>query len=245
MGSTKIEIFAVINGRTHTRDEVLAWEAERMPRAAKKIGLPTPTGNLEHQRLAFADSKIALGAEETKLRLARDLKLSELTAKATTKLARGKRTVSICDLHVAGGDAAEFVQWFGDAGRDDYVRSMVAANPDHFLIQAAPDGTQEVIETTGGSPLASRFFVDYTDLSTLRSPSRTEFTAEAAGVALTGTGLPIGGVRHQFRNEPEGFHAHLRVEFPRYLAPHMIAQHRWHLATEFSNWIEFAFTGLG
>lgn len=118
---------------------------------------------------------------------------------------------------------------------------MIAAHPDHFLIDTAADGRQEVVETTGGSPLATRFLVDYGDTSPLTTPSDPAFPVEAAGVARMDSGLAIGGVRHEFRDEPGGFHARLCVEFPALTAPHMIAQHRWHLACEFSNWIEFAF----
>ena len=53
-------------------------------------------------------------------------------------------------------------------------------------------------------------------------------------------GLAIGGVRHEFRDEPGGFHARLCVEFPLLTVPHLLDQHRWHLACEFSNWIEAA-----
>lgn len=119
---------------------------------------------------------------------------------------------------------------------------MIAANPDHFLIDTAADGRQEVIETTGDSPLATRFFVDYDDTSPLVTPRDPTFALEAAGVARTDHGLAIGGVRHEFRDEPNGFHARLCVEFPLLTAPHMIAEHRWHLACEFGNWIEAAFS---
>jgi hypothetical protein len=47
-------------------------------------------------------------------------------------------------------------------------------------------------------------------------------------------------VRHQFRDEGDGFHARVTVEFPVLTNPYMLAQHRWHLACEFSNWIEAA-----
>lgn len=238
-------IRAVIKGRPVTRDEVLAWEAKRLPKAARKIGLPVPAGDLADQRDAFTDSKLALGAAEVRRRLARDIRLADATARATTQLSRGRRATSICDLHVTGGSASEFVAWFTETGRDDYARSMIAANPDHFLIDTATDGRQEVIETTGGSPLATRFLVDYDDTSPLVTPRDQAFPVEAAGVARTDTGLAIGGVRHEFRDEPSGFHARLCVEFPTLIAPHMIAQHRWHLACEFSNWIEFAFTTTG
>ena len=53
--------------------------------------------------------------------------------------------------------------------------------------------------------------------------------------------MAIGGVRHQFRDTPDGFLARLCVEFPRFTPRRVIAEHRWHLACEFSNWIEAAF----
>lgn len=127
--------------------------------------------------------------------------------------------------------------------RPDYELSMLAANPDHFLITTTPTGQQEVIETTGGSPLPSRFLIDYQDLASLQTALDPTCGADASGVARAESGLPIGGVRHQFRDTDAGFHAHLIVEFPRLLPSRLVRQHQWHLAVEFSNWIESAFPG--
>lgn len=239
----KPTIEAVIAGRAVTRAQVLEWEAARIAKAARKIGLPVPSGSLDRQKLAFADGKLALGPDEIRRRLARDIRGADAVASTSTRLSFGGRAVSVCDLHVVGGSAAAFVDWFTDTARDDYARTMIGAHPDHFLIDTAADGRQEVIETTGGSPLATRFFVDYEDVSPLVTVRDPAFPVEAAGVARTERGLAIGGVRHQFRNDSNGFHARLQVEFPRLTAPWMIAQHRWHLACEFSNWVEAAFTG--
>ncbi|MFC7616194.1 hypothetical protein ACFQV2_24700 [Actinokineospora soli] len=145
-------ISAVINGRQVAREEVLAWEAARLPKAARKIGLPVPTGALPEQRIAFAESKLALGADEIRHRLLRNTRPADTTARLTTRLSSGRRTTSQCDLHVTNSTATEFVHWFTTTHRDDYTRTMIAANPDHFLIDTSPDGRQEVIETTGGSP---------------------------------------------------------------------------------------------
>ena len=242
MPNSKLTIRAVIDGSPVSREEVLAWEAARIPKAARKIGLPVPAGDVARQKVAFADSKFALDPHEIRRRLARDIRFADVTARATTRLSFGRRSTSVCELHVTRGTANEFVDWFTDVGRDDYVRSMIAAHPDHFLIDTATDGRQEVIETIGGSPLATRFFVDYEDTSPLVTPRDPAFAIEAAGVARTEGGLAIGGVRHEFCDEASGFRARLCVEFPALTAPHMIAQHRWHLACEFSNWIEAAFS---
>ena len=204
-----------------------------------------PAGSIEQRRRAFADSKIALGTDEIRRRLARDIRLTDLGASLMTRLSGGRRATSICEIHVTGGNAADFVAWFDDTARADYAYSMLAANPDHFLIQADPSGRLEVIETTGGMPAATRFFVDYQDTSTLTTADDPTLPVKAAGVAISGAGKVIGGIRHQFRDEPGGFYARLCVEFPRVTPPSAIAAHRWHLACEFSNWIAFGLDAVG
>ncbi|MFE0678509.1 hypothetical protein [Streptomyces sp. NPDC058867] len=244
MTSKPVTMIASINGRSVSREEVLAWESARFAPAARKLGLPVPSGDVARQRLTFADRKLDLGAAEIKRRLRRDLAPAAGTAWALARLSGGRRSFSLCDIHVSGGGAEQFAQWFSDTGRPDYVRSMIAANPDHFLIQTAPDGKQEVVETTGGMPTASRFLIDYLDTSSLVSRHNSAATVELAGVAVTDKGLPIGGVRHEFTDAADGFRAHLCVEFPRLTPSRMLREHSWHLAAEFSNWIEFAFGGL-
>lgn len=241
MAYNGLTISATINTRQVARNEVLAWEAKRIPRAARTLGLPVPTGTLERQRNALCESKLDLGPVEIRHRLARHLRFSDAIARVTSRASRGRRALSVCDLQVEGGSAQQFVDWFADTDRDDYAHSMVLANPDHFLIDTAADGSQEVIETTGGSPFATRFFVDYQDTEPLITPRELAFPLELAGVARTGTGMAIGGVRHQLRDTANGFHMRACVEFPRLMAPHMITQHRLHLACEFGNWIEAAF----
>ncbi|MGW5137937.1 hypothetical protein ACWEPH_02565 [Nocardia beijingensis] len=143
MASGNLTITADIKGRVVARDEVLAWEAKRIPKAARKIGLPVPAGDLASQKVAFADRKFALGAAEIRHRLAHDIRLSDAGAAITRKVSGGRRGMSICDLHVSGGNAQEFSDWFLDTGRDDYAYSMIAAHPDHFLIDTAPDGSHQ------------------------------------------------------------------------------------------------------
>ncbi len=82
--------------------------------------------------------------------------------------------------------------------------------------------------------------VDYDDTGTLVAQPSPIFPHQVAGVARLEDGLAIGGVRHQFRKDGDGFRALLTVEFPARVPGNMIAQHCWHLAVEFSNWIETA-----
>lgn len=109
MAAENLTIDAVITGRAVTRQEVLAWEAKRIPKAARKIGLPVPTGDLARQKATFTDGKLSLGADEIRRRLARDLGLADVIARGSTRLSFGRRATSICDLHVTGSDAKELV----------------------------------------------------------------------------------------------------------------------------------------
>jgi len=110
--------------------------------------------------------------------------------------------------------------------------------PDHWIIRPGPNGWQEVVETTGGSPLASRLFIDYQDTSTLQSTPDPAFPHQITAVARLRDGTPIGGLRHQLRNTATGFQMKCTAEFPAIALPSMIAGHKWHLACEFSNMIE-------
>ena len=112
---------------------------------------------------------------------------------------------------------------------------MTAAHPGHFLIQVLLDGKQEVIEPTGGSPLPTRLLADHDDTSPLAAPPAPGTDARAAGAALSGKSVPIGGVRHEFRDVPRDVRARLCVEFPKTMLPRSLSVHRRHLAVGFSN----------
>lgn len=184
-----------------------------------------------------------MAPEEIRRRLASQLRTSKLISLTATRLSFGRRALCICDLYSSGGDAASFVAWWKAHNRPDYTRSMIAAHPDHFFLGVDADGRHEIVETTGGSPLTARFFVDLRDTSTVLTPPDPTCSANISGIAQTDGGTIIGGVRHEFHDITGGFRARLLVEFPATFPAHMRAQHRLHLAAEFANWIEFAFSG--
>jgi hypothetical protein len=60
-------------------------------------------------------------------------------------------------------------------------------------------------------------------------------------VGRAAAGAPASGaIRHQFRDHGDGFSARLTIEFPALTPGRIVRTHRWHLACEFSNWIEAA-----
>ena len=233
-------IEAIIDGRSFDRAAILAWEGRRMVAMRRKFGLPPSQAPIETQRRELLEAKLALGHDGLRAMLSGGLKWSERIARISAAMAGDKRKYSICELAVSEGSAEHFARWFDDRNNLDDEAAMLDAYPDHYIIARDVQGRQLVVETTGGSPLPSEFTVDYDDLSSLRSLADPAYPYQVAGVARLHDGLAIGGVRHQFRQEGVGFRALLTVEFPSTMLGYMIAQHRWHLACEFSNWIEAA-----
>lgn len=231
------EILVEFAGHPHPRSEVLRWEDRRIDRAARKIGVPAPApGDVGVRREAFLRTKLDLGPGEIRRRLRRDIAVSTRVGTLQARLSSRRRT-SVVDIYADGVRAAEFVDWFGTASKTPDLVVMIGAHPDHFDLGYGPRG-QEVLETTGGSPVAVFFYVDYDDTSALTTAADPAFPHQLAGVARTASGTAIGGVRHQFRDTDRGLHGRLTVEFPLTTLRHLTTQHCWHLACEFSNWIE-------
>ena len=122
--------------------------------------------------------------------------------------------------------------------------ALLAACPDHYVLCQDVDGLQKVIETTGGSPLSARILLDESDIGTVTTVADPEFPVQWVAVGRgSSSDRPAGAIRHQFRDEPNGFRVRLTGEFPVITPPHLIRAHQWHLACEFSNWIEAANAG--
>ncbi|QRY61231.1 hypothetical protein JVX90_12380 [Gordonia sp. PDNC005] len=242
MDQPRLEITATINGRQVSRADVLAWEDKRIDAAAKKLGVPVPEPMpVGERREAWLQTKRTLGDDEILRRLARDARIADVVGRAQASLSR-RRRICVTELEVPGGTAQQFADWFTEITFSSNQDAMERACPDHFVLRMT-DGRQQVLETNGGSPFAALFDIDYDDVSSLVTPIDARSPVRLDGVALSSTGRPIGGVRHQFRDTDNGVHARLLVEFPLPMLQTVIAGHRWHLACEFSNWFEAAFAG--
>ncbi len=233
-------IKTLINGKEIPRAAVLEWEKKRALVVLKKLGAKPVSDDLIVLRQQLAERKQMLGTEGMMKILRRELTISDPMAVLTAHLSFGYRRFSITELVSSEGTAEQFVEWFNERTRINDERAMLAATPDHFVIKTNADGSQEVVETNGGSPLAAHFFIDYEDLSILRSSVDPDYPLQLAGVARSASGVALGGVRHQFRNEETGFRAKLLVEYPLFILPQVLTGHQWHLASEFGNWIEAA-----
>ncbi len=233
-------IVARFDGTEHSRAEVLSWEDRRITAVARVLNLQVADGDVAKRRETLLQAKLGLGPDEIVERLKRRTAAADLVARAGSRVSR-RRRISVVDLHVGAGSAAEFVAVFDRWTQTSDHEAMLRACPDHYVIRTDAHGRQEVLETTGGSPLPSLFRIDYSDVSSLTTPPDALFPHQIAGVARASDGSAIGGVRHQFRDDAGGFSARLTVEFPMPTPGRMVSGHRWHLACEFSNWIEAAF----
>lgn len=168
--------------------------------------------------------------------MARYTSVADVMVRGMAAVSRRRRTCTI-GLHAPGVAASDFLAWFNAASVSTDESTMLRACPDHYVIRHTPSG-QQVLETTGGSPMPFLFTIDYDDTSSLVTQPDPQYPCQAAGVARASTGVAIGGVRHQFRDVEGGMEGSLTVEFPLPTAPWMLSGHRWHLACEFSNWVD-------
>ena len=90
--------------------------------------------------------------------------------------------------------------------------------------------------------VASRFFIEIDSAEGLVTQPDATYPVQMVGCARLANGTILGGVRHQFRDEQDGARVLLTVEFPWMMGPVGPAAHRWHLASEFANWIQAAAT---
>ncbi|WP_433682004.1 hypothetical protein [Nocardia sp. CA-119907] len=252
--SDPIEIHATIGDNRVSRERVRAWESRRavsvLGKFAARLGRRAVAeimsgrtieelrrAPLDAQRAALTDMKMRLGHAGAYAMLRRELAFSERMARIGVAASRGRTAHSVIRIEVPNYSAARFAAWFDNLTATNNETDMVDACPDHYLLRGLPDGRQEVVETTGGSPTASRFIVDYDSTDKLAIPINPDYPIQIAGQAVLDDGLVIGGVRHQLRDRDGGLEALLTVQFPGVFPASAIREHQWHLATEFSNWM--------
>jgi hypothetical protein len=239
--SIGLEISAQIDGRSVSRHEVLEWEARRAAVVAKKLGVDLPAGDPVAQRTALVERKLELGREELERRLARQLALSARSGRLLAALSGKRRRLCAVELSGSGGSAEAMPGYYQAAMESGDEAALLAASPDHYVLRQNDGGVQQVIETTGGSPLPARIFLDPDDSGTVLTEADPAFPVQwvAIGRGSLG-GRQAGALRHQFRDDADGFRARLTIEFPAATPSRLVHAHKWHLACEFSNWIEAA-----
>ena len=257
IGVIEMSATAYFDGREVSRQEVQQWELRRGQRAARLIvahlgreralSLLSAAGmtsvepeELDDTRQMLAVLKGQLGPDGIRTMMQSRCQRSQTAIKAVLALSRGRKKLCAIDLVADGIGAQGYVDWFMHTHESNDEAEMLAANPDHWLIRRAADGRQEVIETTGNSPLPSHFLINFDDDTRPALQPDPTFPVQMIATARFPDGRIVGTVRHQFRDEGKGLRARLGIEFPRAFPGPLVRGHHWHLACEFSNWIEAA-----
>ncbi len=229
------------DGRQISRDQVRAWEAKRLRKNLRSFGVSGVGADPNERRRALAAAKLQLGRAQVANRLTREVRVSDVVTGMLARGSRGRRRLSQVEMFAPGVRAEQLPAWYAAKNEADDELSFLSATPDHHLFRpVVGTSIQEVWETTGGSPLASRFFIDLDSIEGLVTPSDPTYPVQMAGCARLADGTVLGGVRHQFRDEKDGVRVLLTVEFPWLMGPVGPAAHRWHLASEFANWLQAA-----
>lgn len=252
---------AYFDGRTVSRQEVQQWELMRGKRALRQLGshlgrertlalVSADVTSLEPEGLAdlrpmLAELKAGLGPDGTRTMMGSRCRRSAIAVKAVLGLSRGRTKLCTIDVLANGIDAQSYLDWFIHTHESNDEAAMLAANPDHWLIRLTGDGRQEVIETVGHSPLPSHIFITFNDEDGPALPPDPAFPVQLIATARLPDGRITGRVRHQFRDEGKGLRARLGIEFPWAFPRPVLRGHQWHLACEFSNWIEAAARDAG
>ncbi len=237
-----LDITATIGDGSASRAEVLEWEGRRAAVVYKKLGMGAPPDDVAARREALVAKKLELGHAEIERRLARQTAAAARSSRLMSALSRGGRRLCVVELRGSGASAEAMPAFYKAVIDSGDEAPLLAASPDHWMLRKRDDGIQQVIETTGGSPLASCIYLDEDGVGPISTPVDATFPVQwvAFGRACL-DGPPAGAFRHQFRDEPGGrFTARLTIEFPRATPGRFVNAHRRHLACEFSNWIEAA-----
>ncbi len=180
-----LPITARIDGRDFTREDVLAWETRRARKAARRLRIATPAVDPASLVPQVVDRKLELGREGLRRLMRRDVRVSAPLSRAGAVVSRGHRRVATTVLTCEAGSAELVPAWYQQRFRANDAASMLAASPDHWVFDYAP-GVEEVIETTGGSPLAVQMFFDH-DAATLQTPPTRPFPSSGPGRLATRT----------------------------------------------------------
>lgn len=236
------EITVIINEQTVQRNEILALEKNRSRVAGEKLGLDFTHENLAQMRQALLERKLELGHKGIQSCCQKDITISSYLFKALSVLSRGKLKTSEIEIKVKGISAKDFIEWFEEKNKLGDEKALLAAHPEHYII-VSKDNSQWVYETTGGSPFVSEFVINFNQNDNLFEDMLPNYSYQISGKVLNQSGKTMGAALHQFKETTDGFHGLLTIYFPFLVPKQIIEGHKYHLAIEFSNWVELAAQG--
>ncbi|MFE6054679.1 hypothetical protein ACFQ6N_28325 [Kitasatospora sp. NPDC056446] len=218
MTTTAPAIRTDIDGTTHPREAVLAWELDRARAALRLL-------------------KQRLGDDRIRDLLTPDTTAADTALTAWAHASAGRWRTAVTELTTTGTDAASFLTWWQGRLHTGDRAALLAANPEHYLADSTGDRV-EIIETIGTTP--TRFFLHFHDDVPITAPDDATFPVRIGGTGTLADGTEILRVMHEFADTPDGLRIRLTVQFPEAAPDHLPTGHQWHFACEFANWIEAA-----
>ncbi len=235
-----------IDGVVVTSAQIEGWEIRRaravlakLRRMLKLEATGRPLDDLASLRAELLRLKEQCGRQGLRDGLRGGIRFTGFVSKLTVLLSGDGRKQCVTEVRVPRCGAKQVSQAIDDLMcNDTYAnrRCNLLACPDHYVLELRGD-VLEVIETTGGSPFPTQFFMRFEDESGLKTPRDAAYPYQSAGTARLADGSIVGGVRHQIRDDQDGVLVRLMVEFPSMVPQHMIREHQWPLACEFSHWL--------
>ncbi|MER8099587.1 hypothetical protein ACFV84_15355 [Kitasatospora sp. NPDC059811] len=218
MTTTALTVHTDIDGTSHPREAVLAWELDRARTALRLL-------------------KQRLGDDRTRELLTPDTTAADTALAAWAHASGGRWSTAVTELTATGIDADRFLTWWQGRLHAPDRDALLAANPEHYLADSTGERV-EIIETLGTGP--ARFFLRFHDDVPIAGPGHQAFPVRIGGTGTLADGTEVLRVMHEFADTPDGLRIRLTVQFPE-AAPALLGTgHQWHFACEFANWLEAA-----
>lgn len=246
-----MRIMVTIGGRELPEDLIDAWEMRTSERVARRLerafGLDGPrrliergSAGLADVRRSLTDAKLQIDPQRLRDHLDRQMRFSAASAKLTDAASMGRRKASVVEITCEGSTARDIVCDLEALFTTSSPRNrelLLMGAPDHYVVEAGPGGVQELVENFGGAPTVSQFFITYgVPDEQIAHPRDLTYPEQMVGLARLRDGTPAGGVRHQYRDEGDGFRAKIADESPALLPARFVRGHQVHLACEFRIW---------
>ncbi len=246
-----MKVTVYVDGKELSQDSIDDWELKRSRIVARflksKFGVKLPPGVADESggrsiasiRATLMEAKVSLEPAQVRLKLRSRLTFSALSVRVLNVLSLGRRKAAVVEIVCEGATAKDIVERVGDLFLTNSPRNReltLLGCPDHYVLEAHDGRVQEIVETTGGAPTQSQLFVRYGDAAKVDFPKDPAYPLQMAGVARLKGGTAVGGIRHQYRDEGNGFRAKIADEFPALFPRCMVRAQQLHLACEFGIW---------
>ena len=156
----------IINGKEFTKAEMDTWKKKRIKKVLRNLKKDiTVTDDVGVMCDEITKLKAEMSYEEITSKIKLKLAVGQIGMKLAAAISRGKRRSSVTTIY-ADGITVEKLGKMIDAlmleDTEEHRFANLAACPDHYVLSSR-NGTLEVIETAGNTPVPTQFFITFND----------------------------------------------------------------------------------